>query len=100
MKKFLTLFVLVCPLLALAQQTRQITGQVLARADGAPLVGATVFIAPEETQAKDYNPQGTIAYEQGRFAFKLPASGPSIFRARAISRSTSRRRTTRWTPWW
>ena len=57
MKKFLTLFVLVCPLLALAQQTRQITGQVLDRADGAPLVGATVFIAPEETQAKDYNPQ-------------------------------------------
>ena len=74
MKKFLTLLVLVCPLLALAQQTRQITGQVLDRADGAPLVGATVFIAPEETQAKDYNPQGTIAYEQGRFAFKLPAS--------------------------
>ena len=74
MKKFLTLFVLVCPLLAMAQQTRQITGQVLDRADGTPLVGATVFIAPEETQAKDYNPQGTIAYEQGRFAFKLPAS--------------------------
>ena len=48
MKKFLTLFVLVCPLLALAQQTRQITGQVLDRADGAPLVGATVFIAPED----------------------------------------------------
>ena len=47
---------------------------MLDRADGAPLVGATVFIAPEETQAKDYNPQGTIAYEQGRFAFKLPAS--------------------------
>ena len=74
MKKLFTLFVLICPLLALAQQTRQITGQVLDRADGAPLVGATVFIAPEETQAKDYNPQGTIAYEQGRFAFKLPVS--------------------------
>lgn len=74
MKKLFTLFVLICPLLALAQQTRQISGQVLDRADGAPLVGATVFIAPEETQAKDYNPQGTIAYEQGRFAFKLPVS--------------------------
>ncbi len=74
MKKLLTLFVLICPLLALAQQTRQITGQVLDRADGAPLVGATVFIAPEETQAKNYNPQGTIVYEQGRFAFKLPVS--------------------------
>ena len=74
MKKLLTLFVLICPLLALAQQTRQITGQVLDRADGTPLVGATVFIAPEETQAKNYNPQGTIVYEQGRFAFKLPVS--------------------------
>ncbi len=74
MKKLLTLFVLICPLLALAQQTRQIAGQVLDRADGTPLVGATVFIAPEETQAKNYNPQGTIVYEQGRFAFKLPVS--------------------------
>ena len=74
MKKLLTLFVLICPLLALAQQTRQITGQVLDRADGTPLVGAPVFIAPEETQAKNYNPQGTIVYEQGRFAFKLPVS--------------------------
>ena len=74
MKKLLTLFVLICPLLAQAQQTRQITGQVLDRADGTPLVGATVFIAPEETQAKNYNPQGTIVYEQGRFAFKLPVS--------------------------
>lgn len=74
MKKLLTLFVLICPLLAPAQQTRQITGQVLDRADGTPLVGATVFIAPEETQAKNYNPQGTIVYEQGRFAFKLPVS--------------------------
>ena len=74
MKKLLTLFVPICPLLALAQQTRQITGQVLDRADGTPLVGATVFIAPEETQAKNYNPQGTIVYEQGRFAFKLPVS--------------------------
>ena len=78
MKKFLTLFILVCPLLASAQQTRQITGQVLDRADGAPLVGATVFIAPEETQAKDYNPQGTIAYEQGRFSFTLPASVKTV----------------------
>lgn len=74
MKKFLTLIVLIFPLLATAQQTRTISGQVLDRADGAPLIGATVFIAPEETQAKDYNPQGTIAYEQGRFEFKLPVS--------------------------
>ncbi|WP_418990814.1 SusC/RagA family TonB-linked outer membrane protein [Alistipes sp.] len=74
MKKLLTFAVLICPLLALAQPTRQISGRVLDRADGSPLVGATVFIAPEETQAKDYNPQGTIAYEQGRFAFTLPAS--------------------------
>ncbi len=74
MRKILTLFILVCPLLVMAQQTRQISGQVLDRADGSPLVGATVFIAPEETQARDYNPQGTIAYEQGRFTFKVPVS--------------------------
>lgn len=74
MKKFLTLLVLVCPLFVAAQTVRQISGRVLDRADGSPLVGATVFIAPDETQARDYNPQGTIAYEQGRFAFKLPAS--------------------------
>lgn len=74
MKRFITLLVLACPLLAFAQQTRQITGRILDAADRSPLIGATVFIAPEETQAKDYNPQGTIAYEQGRFAFTLPAS--------------------------
>ena len=74
MKRFLTLFVLIVPILASAQQTRTISGQVLDRTDGSPLVGATVFIAPEETQAKEYNPQGTIAYEQGRFEFTLPSS--------------------------
>ncbi len=72
MKRFLTLLLLVGPLLATAQPTRQIKGQVLDRADGSPLVGATIFIAPEETQAQNYNPQGTLAYEQGRFAFTLP----------------------------
>lgn len=74
MKRLLTLFVLIAPLFALAQQTRTISGQVIDRTDGTPLVGATVFIAPEETQARNYNPQGTIAYEQGRFEFTLPAS--------------------------
>ena len=74
MKRLLTLFVLIAPLFALAQQTRTISGQVIDRTDGTPLVGATVFIAPEETQARNYNPQGTIAYEQGRFEFPLPAS--------------------------
>lgn len=74
MKRLLTLFVLIAPLFALAQQTRTISGQVLDLTDGTPLVGATVFIAPEETQARNYNPQGTIAYEQGRFEFTLPAS--------------------------
>ncbi|WP_417014788.1 SusC/RagA family TonB-linked outer membrane protein [Alistipes sp.] len=74
MKRFLPLIMLIVPVIVSAQQTRKITGQVLDRADGSPLVGATVFIAPEETQAKDYNPQGTIAYDEGRFEFTLPAS--------------------------
>ena len=74
MKRFLPLFVLIVPVFVFAQQTRKISGQILDRADGEPLVGATVFIAPEETQAKEYNPQGTIAYEEGRFEFTLPVS--------------------------
>ena len=74
MNRFLTLLLLIAPALVFAQTTRRITGQVLDRATGEPLVGATVFIAPEETQAKDYNPQGTIAYDEGRFEFTLPTS--------------------------
>ena len=74
MKRFLPLIMLILPAVVCAQQTRKITGQVLDAADGSPLVGATVFIAPEETQAKDYNPQGTIAYDEGRFEFTLPNS--------------------------
>ncbi len=74
MKRLLPLLLLILPALAFAQQTRKISGQVLDRADGSPLIGATVFIAPDQTQAKDYNPQGTIAYEQGRFEFTLPVS--------------------------
>ena len=74
MKRFLTSLVLIAPLALFAQQTRTITGRVLDQADDGPLVGATVFIAPEETQAKDYNPQGTIAYDEGRFEFTLPVS--------------------------
>ena len=45
MNRFLTLLLLIAPALVFAQTTRRITGQVLDRATGEPLVGATVFIA-------------------------------------------------------
>ena len=51
MNRFLTLLLLIAPALVFAQTTRRITGQVLVRATGEPLVGATVFIAPEETRS-------------------------------------------------
>ncbi len=75
MRRILTILVLLCPLLVLGQaKTRELTGQILDRTDGTPLVGATVFIAPSETQARDYNPQGTISGTDGRFTFTLPES--------------------------
>lgn len=72
------MFVLLCPLLAIAQETQQIKGQVLDAADGKPLAGATVFINPSETQAKNYNPQGTVVGNDGRFLFTLPASVKTV----------------------
>lgn len=67
------LLVLLCPLVA-AAQTKKITGQVLDATSGEVLVGATVFISPDEQQAKNYTPQGTITDYDGRFVFDLPTS--------------------------
>lgn len=74
MKKLFIIIALLAPLFTLAQGTRQIKGQILDRADGTPLAGATVFIDPNQTTAKDYNPQGTIADHNGNFVFTLPSN--------------------------
>lgn len=74
MRKFFFLMLLMCPLLLVAQNTRQIKGTILDRQSGEPIVGATIFIASSETSAKDYNPQGTSAGAEGYFTFTLPTS--------------------------
>lgn len=74
MRKLLILFSLCLPLVAMAQNTRKITGQVLEAATGQPLPGATVFIDPEAPEAKEYNPAGTVADVNGHFELVLPAS--------------------------
>lgn len=74
MRKLLILLTLCLPLLAAAQNTRKISGQVLEAATGEPLPGATVFIDPNAPEAKEYNPAGTVTDVNGHFELILPAS--------------------------
>lgn len=74
MKTLFTLFVLLFPLLCAAQQQRQISGKVVDDRDGSPLVGATVFIDPSQTEFKDYMPQGTITAPDGSFTLIIPSA--------------------------
>ena len=75
MRTLFTFLILWLPLTVLGQSpTRTIKGEIRDLNDGTPLIGATVFIAPSETQAKDYNPQGTVADNQGRFLLTLPSN--------------------------
>lgn len=74
MRKLLILITLCLPMLAVAQNTRKITGQVLEASTGQPLPGATVFIDPDSPEAKEYNPAGTVTDVEGRFELVLPVS--------------------------
>lgn len=58
----------------LAQQVRTIKGRITDALDGTPLIGATVFIDPADTSAKDYNPQGVVTDYDGNYLFTLPTS--------------------------
>ena len=71
MRKLFTSLCVVSAIGAYAQ-TREINGQILDRDTKEPLVGATVFISPNEKGAADYNPQGVIADFDGNFTFSLP----------------------------
>ncbi|MEG1587535.1 MAG: SusC/RagA family TonB-linked outer membrane protein, partial [Bacteroidales bacterium] len=73
MRKLFTSLCVVSAIGAYAQ-TREISGQILDRDTKEPLVGATVFIGPNEKGAADYNPQGVIADYDGNFTFSLPQS--------------------------
>lgn len=74
MRKLFLFFALCLPLLATAQETRKITGQVLEASNGQPLPGATIFIDPDAPEAKDYNPAGTVTDVNGRFELTLPVT--------------------------
>lgn len=74
MRKLFLFLILSLPLLAAAQETRKITGQVFDAANGQPLPGATVFIDPAAEEAKDYNPAGTVTDVNGHFEFALPVT--------------------------
>lgn len=73
MRKMFTGLCLVSAVGAYAQ-TREISGQILDRDTKEPLVGATVFISPNEKGAADYVPQGVISDYDGNFHFALPKS--------------------------
>lgn len=55
-----------------AQETRTIRGRVTEAGTGEPLIGATVFISPDEKSAAGYEPQGTVTDYDGHYLFTLP----------------------------
>ncbi|MDO5017633.1 MAG: SusC/RagA family TonB-linked outer membrane protein [Porphyromonas sp.] len=75
MKRLIAIAALLLATLSVsAQELRTITGRITEASTGEPLIGASVFIAPSQTQAKDYNPQGVVTDIDGDFKFTLPAS--------------------------
>lgn len=58
----------------MAQETRTIRGRVTDAVTGEALIGATVFISPDEKQASAYEPQGTVTDYDGNYLFTLPKS--------------------------
>lgn len=74
MRKLFLFLVIFVPVIAWAQDTRKITGQVLEATTAQPLPGATVFIDPQAPGAEDYNPAGTVTDVNGHFELVLPAS--------------------------
>ena len=79
MKKY-TLFLLVqlFALTVFAQNVRTIKGRVIDSTTKEPMIGATVFISPDNTDAADYSPQGVITDYDGNFLFTLPTSVETI----------------------
>ena len=75
MKRLLFLLILLCGSIhtLYAQEVRTINGRVT-DAEGLPLIGASVFISPDEESAKDYKPQGTVTDYDGNFLYTFPQS--------------------------
>lgn len=61
-----------------AQNVRTIKGRIVDASTNEPLIGATVFISPEEKGVSTYNPQGVVTDYDGNFLFTLPQSVKTI----------------------
>lgn len=70
----LLIFSLMTFAVIMAQETRTIRGRVTDAVTGEALIGATVFISPDEKQASAYEPQGTVTDYDGNYLFTLPKS--------------------------
>ncbi|MDO5663970.1 MAG: SusC/RagA family TonB-linked outer membrane protein [Bacteroidia bacterium] len=79
MKKAILLFLGHILVLTLyAQNVRTITGRVTDSKTNEPMIGATVFISPDEKSVPNYSPQGVVTDYDGNFLFTLPTSVKTI----------------------
>lgn len=77
-KTFLLLLLQLLVFTLTAQNVRTINGRVVDNETNKPMIGATVFISPEEKNVENYNPQGVITDYDGNFLFTLPSSVKNI----------------------
>ncbi len=77
-KTFLLLLLQLLIFTLTAQNVRTIKGRVMDNETGKPMIGATVFISPEEKKVENYSPQGVITDYDGNFLFSLPSSVKSV----------------------
>ncbi len=73
-KGFLLLFIQLFAIFAIAQNVRTIKGVITDKKNGETLIGATVFIHPDQTDVQNFSPQGVVSDYDGRFLFTLPKS--------------------------
>ncbi|MEA5043933.1 MAG: SusC/RagA family TonB-linked outer membrane protein [Petrimonas sp.] len=79
MKKIiLLLLVHILAYTAYAQNVRTITGRITDSKTNEPMIGATVFISPDEKGVANYSPQGVVTDYDGNFLFTLPTSVKTI----------------------
>lgn len=79
MKKItLLLFVQLIVISVFAQNVRTIKGRVIDSTTKEALIGATVFISPDEKGAADYSPQGVVTDYDGNYLFTFPTSVKTI----------------------
>lgn len=79
MKRFFLFFIVQVFILSIvAQNVRTIKGRVTDGKTNEPMIGATVFISPDEKGAANYSPQGVVTDYDGHFLFTFPSSVKTI----------------------